>query len=274
MHVLAGFVQSHPAFGNKQASFDMVKKLAKGITVDLLVLPELFATGYAFTSRDEAASLAEGIDGETFEFLVQLSKTTGAAVAGGFVERDGDALFNAAMLVHGDALVGTYRKLHLFYKETAWFTPGDRPPRTWSLPVRDTASDTSEGMDVSVGMMICFDWLFPEVARSLALAGADVILHPANLVLPYCQAAMITRCLENRVFAITANRVGTEARGDDAFTFTGGSQVVSPAGVVLQRATTGEPCVGLVSIDLGLARDKHVTPCNDIFAGRRPDMYR
>jgi len=63
-----------------------------------------------------------------------------------------------------------------------------------------------------VGMMVCFDWAFPEVARALALKGADLIGHPANLVLTYCQQAMVTRCIENLVFAVTANRYGTEER--------------------------------------------------------------
>ena len=65
---------------------------------------------------------------------------------------------------------------------------------------------------VKVGVMICFDWRFPETARSLALKGAEIIAHPSNLVLPHCPQAMITRCLENRIFAITADRVGEEER--------------------------------------------------------------
>ena len=84
--------------------------------------------------------------------------------------------------------------------------------------------------------MICFDWFFPETARSLALLGADIIAHPANLVLPYCQKAMITRCLENRVFAVTANRIGQEKRGEDDFQFTGASQIISYDGKVLSSA--------------------------------------
>src|SRR5207253_5521489 len=62
-------------------------------------------------------------------------------------------------------------------------------------------------------MMVCFDWFFPESVRTLALAGAEIIAHPSNLVLPYCPDAMVIRCLENRVFAVTANRIGAEKRG-------------------------------------------------------------
>jgi len=72
-------------------------------------------------------------------------------------------------------------------------------------------------------MMICFDWFFPESARTLALKGAQLILHPSNLVMPYCQDAMITRSIENRVFSITSNRIGREG----GYNFTGKSQIVS-----------------------------------------------
>ena len=85
-------------------------------------------------------------------------------------------------------------------------------------------------------MMICFDWIFPETARLLALAGADVIAHPSNLVLDWCQTAMVTRCLENNIFSVTANRYGTEKRTGTSLTFTGGSRICAPRGQVLADA--------------------------------------
>ena len=85
-------------------------------------------------------------------------------------------------------------------------------------------------------MIICFDWIFPEVCRNLALKGAQIMVHPSNLVLPYGQQAMVTRCLENRVYAITANRIGTETRGSDHFVFTGRSQITSVDGTILSSA--------------------------------------
>jgi predicted amidohydrolase len=83
---------------------------------------------------------------------------------------------------------------------------------------------------VKVGMMICFDWIFPESARTLALKGAQIIAHPSNLVLSYCQQAMFTRAVENRVFTITANRTGTEINGDKELYFTGKSVIVDTKG--------------------------------------------
>jgi predicted amidohydrolase len=121
--------------------------------------------------------------------------------------------------------------------------------------------------------MICFDWLFPESARCLSLDGALVLLHPSNLVLPFCQDAMRTRCLENRVFAVTANRCGEDARGGERLRFTGASQITGPRGEVLARAPADRECVEVVEIDLEEARDKRVTSRNDLFGSRRPAAY-
>jgi predicted amidohydrolase len=123
-------------------------------------------------------------------------------------------------------------------------------------------------------MMVCFDHLFPEAARSLALRGAEIILHPANLVLPdLAQRTMRVRALENGVFTATANRIGTESRGDESLTFTGQSQIVAPDGEVLVCLSESQPEVGVVRIDLEVARSKAVTPFNDKLNDRRPDLY-
>jgi predicted amidohydrolase len=123
-------------------------------------------------------------------------------------------------------------------------------------------------------MMICFDWIFPEACRALALQGARVVLHPSNLVLPYCQNAMTTRCIENRVFAITCNRVGTETRAGVRLRFTGQSQIVDPCGRTLVRANDRDEDLRFIDIDPQEAGDKRLTSRNDLFADRRPEAYR
>jgi predicted amidohydrolase len=128
---------------------------------------------------------------------------------------------------------------------------------------------------VRVGLMICFDWIFPESMRSLVLDGAEVVLHPSNLVKPWCQDAMVTRCLENGAFAVTANRVGQDDRGDGLrLRFTGRSQITAPRGGIVARAAEDGECVRVETIDLADARDKRVTGVNDLLADRRPDAYR
>jgi predicted amidohydrolase len=182
-------------------------------------------------------------------------------VVAGFAERSGDQVYNAALLANGDGVRGCYRKVHLFNREKVWFSPGDG-----SFPVFRVG-------EANVGLMICFDWIFPEAARSLALRGAEIIAHPANLVLPYCQEAMKTRCLENRVFAITANRIGTERRGEDDLTFTGASQITSPRAEILSSAPIDCTHVDVVEIDPMEARDKKVNPFNHVLDDRRPAFY-
>ncbi len=140
-----------------------------------------------------------------------------------------DKFYNSAVLTGPEGFIGVYRKTHLYFEENLYFTPGDTGFRVW---------DTKAGR---IGIMICFDWFFPEAMRTLALSGADIVAHPSNLVLPYCPDSMPLRCLENRVFAITANRTGTENRKEgSSLRFIGKSEIVSPEGEILVRAPEAE----------------------------------
>ncbi|MBY9003507.1 MAG: acyltransferase [Candidatus Lokiarchaeota archaeon] len=257
-----GYVQTNPLFGEKDTNFEQVNGLLEGMKADLLVLPELFATGYAFISKTEVESLAEEIDGPTFQFLKKQSQKTEAVLIGGFAERDGDKIYNSAMIVSKNKLIGVYRKIHLYYKEKEWFSPGNKTPEVFNVK------------GVNIGVMICFDWFFPETIRTLALQGSEIIAHPSNLVLPYCQKAMQTRCLVNRVYAITSNRIGREKRGNDDFIFTGGSQITSYNGEILSSSQNNDINVAFVEIDIEKARDKHLNPYNNIFEDRRPEFYK
>ena len=122
-------------------------------------------------------------------------------------------------------------------------------------------------------MMICFDWYFPESARTLALRGAQIVAHPSNLVLPNCPNAMPVRSLENRVFAVTSNRVGTEDRGGTSLTFIGQSQITSPRGEILHRCPAVGAAVSVVEITPELADNKFATERNHLLNDRRPEFY-
>jgi predicted amidohydrolase len=257
-----GFVQNAPIFGEIDENYEAVETLTKDVQADLLVLPELFATGYTFISREEAQAMAEPLDGPTAGFLQRLAKKTGAAVVAGFAESENDKVFNSSMLVTETGVIHSYRKIHLFNREKLWFDPGDK-----ALAVHDING-------VKIGMMICFDWYFPEVTRTLALLGADVVAHPSNLVLPYCQKAMTTRCLENNVFAITANRIGREVRGEDDFNFTGSSQITAPNGNILEQGEANDVGLGVVEIDPESARSKNLNIHNHTMNDRRPEFYK
>ncbi len=257
-----GYLQFCPVFGEKDLNLKKVGGLIEAAEVDLLVLPELFSTGYLFTSEDELASLSEHIpEGLTTQTLFEISERRGVHLVAGVAESERGQLYNSAVLVSPDGSYRVYRKAHLFREEKLYFRPGNTP------------FGVSRAGEARVGVMVCWDWIYPEASRILSLKGAQVICHPANLILPYCQNAMTTRAVENGVFIVTANRTGEERRGGRELRFTGGSQVVGPQGEVLLKADGMEDAVGVVEIDPQLASNKAITESNDLFGDRRVDLY-
>ena len=259
-----GWIQTLPVPGDAAANVAAIAPVLRSGAADLWVLPELFSTGYLFDGREGLARVAEPTHGgATVAALVGMAAEGRCAVVAGIAERAPDGrLFNTAVALDASGVRAVYRKVHLFDLEKRWFDPGDLP-----FPVVPLAG-------ARVGLMICFDWRFPESARTLALAGAQVIAHPSNLVLPFCQAAMVTRALENRVFTVTVNRVGEEARHGHVVHFTGGTRVVAPDGTVLADAPTDRVSNGVVEFDPTLADDKHDSAGNDLLQDRRTGFYR
>ncbi|MBK9385997.1 MAG: carbon-nitrogen hydrolase [Planctomycetes bacterium] len=255
--------QFEPCLGRADETAKRLEALlpvARG--VDLLVLPELANSGYAFASRDQALESSEPADGAgPFQrFLREACRRYEiGAIATGLCERAGEKLYNSAVLLdERRGLFGLYRKLHLFDTEKLVFEPGDL-----GLPLFELRG-------AKLGLLICFDWFFPEVWRSLALDGADLIVHPSNLVLPgRCQRGVPVHAMINRLFIATANRIGTEG----ALRFTGESLIVDPRGEVLAKASAERPEVLRVSIDPTQAREKRVTARNDALGDRRPEHY-
>ncbi len=253
-----GIVQNNPRFLKAGENVAECLDLMDRLQADLWVLPELFASGYNFRTRAEASRCAEEVpSGPLCSLLKAWTKARDCAVVAGLPEKTRGRLYNSAVLVNGGR-VHLYRKTHLFGNEKRFFAPGDTG--FWTAPVKG----------VKVGVMICFDWFFPESCRTLALRGAQVIAHSANLVLPWGPEGMKIRSLENRVFTATANRVGSE-RG---LRYIGLSQVVAPNGGLLARLGPGEVRALAVETDPWTARDKKVHPRNDLFRDRRPRFYR
>ena len=263
----AAYLQFAPEYLQVEKNLSTTEALLEGTDADLIVLPELFTSGYFFQSVRDLRSVAEPIpEGRSTQQLRQWAKETGATLVAGLAEEEGDALYNSAVLVRPDGRTETYRKVHLFYEEKTLFEPGNL-----GFPVFDVTA--RDGADYRLGMMVCFDWYFPEAARSLALQGADVIAHPSNLVLPHCPDSMPVRARENHVFTITANRYGTESKGEEELTFIGMSEICDPQGEVLQRADRTGAEVGTVTVDPTNARDRKINAYNDVLEDRRPDVY-
>lgn len=255
-------IQFNPHFGRISDNIERAGSMMASVDADLIVLPELSFSGYTFTSRNETASLAETVpDGFTMKRMRELSTSLDCGIIYGFPETHRGRLYNSCAFVSPGGEIEVYRKLHLYYYEKEWFDDGDKTLNVF------------EFRGCRIGMMICYDWIYPEVARTLALRGAHLICHPANLVMSYCQNAMITRCLENRIFAITANRIGREARGDFDFGFTGESQILSPDGEILYRGSKDKEEYGIADIDTRASDNKVINLKNDLWKDRRAEFY-
>ncbi len=246
----------------------MVSKLRE--TTDkgakLAVFPECALSGYCFSSLDEAQPYAQPIPGPATERMRAACAELGCYAIFGMLEIDGSRIFNAAVLVGPAGVIGSYRKVHLPYLGVDMFTSyGDRP-----FAVHDAG-------EIRVGMNVCYDASFPEAARSLALLGADLIALPTNWPPgAECTAASVinARALENAVYYIAVNRVGTERE----YEFIGRSKIADTNGQTLAEThTTGEEII-YADIDPARSRRKHIIRVPgkheiDRLADRRPEMY-
>ncbi|MGK5092336.1 nitrilase-related carbon-nitrogen hydrolase [Deltaproteobacteria bacterium TL4] len=255
-----GYIQFAPELNDLQGTLNKLDPLLEEASeADLLVLPELCNSGYNFKTKESAFHSSETTERSEFiTFLTEKCQKHHFLIASGFNEREGDKLYNSAILVGREGFIGKYRKLHLFMNEKDFFEPGN-----WGLPVFDVGL-------CKIGILICFDWFFPEVWRILALKNVDLICHPSNLVLPgFAQRAIPIHALTNRLFIITANRIGTE----DNLSFTGMSTIANPKGEVIAQASPKNEEIKIVEIDLSLAQDKMITPRNHAFSDRIPGAY-
>jgi predicted amidohydrolase len=256
-------MQLKPQFGRVRDNVKAAKSMLGGVSEATIVLPELFNTGYLFRNMEEIKDLAESaVSGYTVTEMKKVAKKQELNLVFGMAEVKNRRFYNSSILITKKGKVETYQKVHLFDREKLFFQPGTRAFKSYALE------------DANIGMMVCFDWIYPEVTRILTLQGAQVICHPSNLVLPWGQDAMRTRALENRVFTVTANRIGTEKRGSVSLTFTGKSQIVSPTGEVLVSGGERSESLKIVEIDVADATDKMATPNNHLFDDRKVALYK
>ncbi len=259
--------QTEPKLGEKERNLEVcIGRLeeAAAAGAELLVLPECAIPGYMFESAEEALPFAEEIPGPSTEALERECRRLEIYAVCGLLERDGDSLRNSAVLVGPQGLMGTYRKTHLpFLGVDRFVVPGDE------LPVYDTPLGW-------IGVEICYDLRFPEVTRTLALKGADIVAHPTNFPMAAkIQTELITvaRAAENRVYLLTANRVGKERWGE----FCGWSQIVDPFGRRLAEAGETEEALLVAEVDVEKARDKNYIVPGEyelyLFGHRRPELY-
>lgn len=234
---------------------------------ELVVFPEAALTGYCFASLEEAMPFAEPVPGPSTVALAGLCRELRLHVVVGMLEQADGMLYNAAVLIGPGGVLACYRKTHLPYLGVDRFAaPGQGPLAVHRTPVG------------AIGLHICYDATFPEVARSMALQGAEVLALPTNW--PQGRENMPryvvhARALENRVHFVACDRVGEE-RG---FRFIGRSKIVSATGDALAEAGPDEEELILAEVDLDAARNKRIVyrPGEfevDLFGDRRPELYR
>jgi predicted amidohydrolase len=267
--VIVACAQLAPVFadveGNRGRAAEAIAAAADA-GADLVVLPELCVTGYAFADESEACELGEHSDGPTLAMWRELARAHGIVIVGGFCEIDAERHpRNSAAVVDRRGIRHVYRKSHLWDREQLIFVAGSEPP-----PVIDTEVGR-------VGLAVCYDAFFPEMMRSLALRGAEVIAVPMNSPVtgPPAQPLAVEIVLAlaaahvNRVFVAQADRAGTE-RGIE---WAQSSVICDPWGRMLAGPQPG-PALLQAACSLDLARDKAFGLRNHVFADRRPDLYR
>lgn len=255
-------VQYSPIRGDVTHNIAAIVDHIRATDANVIVLPELATSGYFFYDTASARPFAR--HAEELEEIIAAAKTARRTVVCGFLEGGKRGpLYNSALIALSDGATMVYRKTHRFYREVDVFAPGDTGFFVIDLP----------DVDCRLGTMICYDWRFPESARTLALKGADVIACPSNLVTHIWRTAMPVRALENKVWLAVANRSGEETVSNETVRFNGDSVIYTPAGAVAASCGPTQDETIIVDIDPLATRDKHFNTYNDIFADRRPDMY-
>lgn len=235
----------------------------------MIVLPELCQSGYDLTP-EMANQVAETIEGESVSQWEQFANTHHVYIAAGLCERDGDNVYNSSVLIGPEGHIGTYRKVHLFYREKELFAEGDK-----GIPVFDLGWG-------KVAMLICYDLRFPEAVRMAALQGAELICVPTAWVAPagtrqwdergFCMQAYCTmaHASMNRLFLACANTFGRSTNSH----FLGGSLIVEPSGwPIAGPAANDQRDMLIADLDLAQARSKAHNPKNNLLNDRRKDLY-
>lgn len=270
MSVKVAGVQMDIAFANANANLEKIHDRLKQTTsagAALTVFPECTTTGYCFDSFEEAMESAQSLDGDSVKQVHQMCADLDTSTVFGFLERgDDNKLYNSVALITAAGVVGHYRKVHLPFLGVDRFTTSGT-----------CADAVFAADDLRVGLNICYDSSFPEAARSLALAGADLIALPTNWPPGSGRVADFipnARALENNVYYMSVNRIGTE----HGFEFIGKSKICDPKGGVLASADHADEAILYATIDPATARQKHLVAVpgqHEVhrFNDRQPSTY-
>ena len=251
--ITVAIAQWRAALNDKEANLDAMIKGISGAGeagADLLIFPELFLTGY--NMRNEVFRLAEEIPGKSTERLAEAVKDAGIHLIFGMPEREGEAIYNSAVLIDPDGGIGRYRKAMLPnfgpFEEGLYYAPGDE------FPVFHT--------DIgSIGMEICYDLFYPEITKIYAGKGAEILVNISgspSISRALFERVLPARAIENGAFMLYSNNIGTQL----GLVFWGGSRAIGPKGDIIAQGEPYEEGMVLAELkadDLRLARQYRPT---------------
>jgi predicted amidohydrolase len=251
-YMIIGSLQMNVVKNDKNKNLTAIAKLIDR-KVDLVVLPELFSTGYYFDTAKELAELAEEIPhGYTTRRLSEIAAKANCYLIGAIVEKESDNFYISAIITGPSGYIGKQRKRHLTNEEAKFFSCG-------------TESAVYDINGCKIGIIICLEGWFPESARELMLKGAQIICHSALTTQQRTLDIMRVRAMENKAYVILANSISTEKHNNELITFRGDSRVVDYDGNILVNAEQEEKLI-TVEVAEYKAANKELEDCRDLLA--------
>lgn len=239
-----GFLQYPVIYCNCKENLDYIESKIRNETFDLLVLPELFTSGYAFDDPVDIVPYVEILSkSSTIAHLQDLARQTGGMITGTIPELYGKKIYNTAILVDKDGLIGSQRKIHLTTYEKRIFEAGKE-------------AKVIEAHGVKIGLVTCFDIWFAPLTSKLKQEGVEIICNSSCFGGDVTPNIIPIRGLENQNYVISCNRIGAEAFDGVEESYYGNSQIVDPDGKVLFRADKEEQ---LYFVNIDLNRVNHPT---------------
>jgi len=255
--------QFYPEHSDLEANFNKIMSDISVCNADIIIFPELCLSGYFFDDVEKLIKYAlKSSDSRLLE-LNNIATAKKIIVILGFAEKSEEGIYNSCVIL-GDGEPIIYRKTHLFYKERFCFLEGNT----------GFVNHYVKSLDINIGLMICYDWRFPESSRTLALNGAHLIVCPSNLVTGIWRKVMPARAIENKVYVAVANRIGQEIFGNETLTFNGFSAIYDYMGNAIASADETSTEIITAEINPKDTIDKSFNSINDIFKDRRSKYYK
>ena len=258
--MIIGSLQMNILKNNKDENLLKVEDLIDNNKVDLIVLPELFSTGYFYDQSSQLWEIAEEIpNGLTTQKLISIANKVGCHIVGTILERENDRLYITSEIVGPSGYIGKHRKRHLTDDEVAYYSCGE-------------SSDVYEVNGCKIGIVTCFEGWFPEITRELILKGAQIICHSALITSETTFDIMRIRAIENKVYLIISNSISTENFKNKSIIFRGDSRIIDYNGNILVNAGQEEKII-LAEINERETIIKNLDDCNDLIFEIKKHSY-